>query len=532
MNTSPEIMERKAGSGSLAPSESDGWNLNRTPWGDSNASNRRSSGVSPARRRSTAHVQSSQQYAENGASSYFPAQRQQTMGQGPVAKPAGSLLDPTSVNFSSTRAADSLTNGFSGFGGFGQTEASQRAEGTVGSWPDAASINSPTDDRRSATASEYGFGPSSAAQSRSGSLPPSRHGTELQFGQASEAYSRFGQPSRGPNSSFSQANGRALQERSGSIQSESNPLFGRMSIEHELDAASMHRASVSMNGLPPGTFAPSNNDSYARDSYTELQVTHSMGMRPEEAAYVQSGAYTPDSYMNGQLSEATLRLQSFQFDSRSAPNGSGVRQSPYYSQTHTPPVIDHLYPSRSDQSLANGNNIALVENKLQRLQQNQQDRRSFINSHQLPPHQFQHLIAANQFRHPYPPYQNFMHNNMGVNALSSNLAVSNIPGMMTMIETPNAPRDHDLGEGVGVMSKLLAEYKATCKTRRWELKVSATGSSSLILLLTQTQRKSMVILSSSAVTSTVLASSNRNWRRQIAKKRKPCSGSSSRTPFS
>jgi mRNA-binding protein PUF3 len=244
-----------------------------------------------------------------------------------------------------------------------------------------------------------------------------------------------------------------------------------MSIDHELDPALVHRPSLSINGgLSHGSFAAPNSELYSRDNYAEVQ-SHSMGMRQDEAAYIQSGAYTPDGYLNGPLSEATLQLRSFQFDSRSAPNGSGVRQSPHYSQTHTPPVIDHLYPSRSDQSLANGNNIALVENKLQRLQQSQQDRRNFMNPHQFQPHQLQHLVAANQFRHSYHPYQNFIPNNIGVNGLSPNLAVSNLPGMMPMIEPPSAPRDHELGDGVSVMSKLLSDFKANAKTsKRYELK--------------------------------------------------------------
>ena len=251
MNSTAEPIEGKTGSGSLvASSESDNWNINRTPWREPTASGIPSarSGVSPARKRSIAGAPTSQQFLENSSSSNYFSVRGPSITQGPVAKPTASALDPTSGNFSSMRQAEQLTNGFSGFGGFGQGDASQRPDATVGSW-EAGSLHSPTDDRRSVAASEY-FGTSSAAPSRSGSLPPSRHGAEsLSFAQASDNYSRFVQPSRGPNSTFSQTNGRAYQERSGSIQSDSNHLFGRLSVDQDADSSLTHRPSGSVNGL-------------------------------------------------------------------------------------------------------------------------------------------------------------------------------------------------------------------------------------------------------------------------------------------
>ncbi|KAF2471370.1 ARM repeat-containing protein [Lindgomyces ingoldianus] len=461
-------IEGKTGSGSLvASSESDNWKPNRSPWGDNATGmpHARSSGVSPARKRSIAQTQS-QQYADSTSSAYFPVSRSAGLNQGPVAKPPKPLLDPTSMNFSSTRQVDPLvTNGFSSFG-FGQSDSNpQRSETTVGSWPDAGSVHSPNDDRRSITASEY-FGPSSGTQSRSGSLPPSRHGAEpLQFAQNNDQYSRFTQPGPRQHSSFSHANGRAFPERSGSIQSDSLHLLSRMSIaDQDMDTAMIaHKPSVSINGLPPA-FTPSGNDSaFPRDTYGDSQSL----ARPEDGNYAHTGSYTPDSYANGHLSDPNTQFRSFQFDSRSAPNGTGVRQSPFYSHAHTPPVYDHLYPSRNDQTLANGNNIALFQSKLQGYQQ-QQERRNYINPTQFHQQHFQHLLATNQLRSPYG-YAYSIPNGMQLNGMQPNLAMPAIPGMMNMIEAPRAPRDH--AQPDGVVSKCLYDFKQNSKTsKRYELK--------------------------------------------------------------
>ncbi|KAF2180211.1 ARM repeat-containing protein [Zopfia rhizophila CBS 207.26] len=465
MNASAEPIEGKTGSGSLvASSESDNWNLNKSPWRNNSVASIphvRSSGVSPARKRSIAQTQPSQQYVDNQPSSlYFP---RAPSNQGPVAKPTKPLLDPTTMTFG--RQVEPLsTNGFSNFG-LSQTDGShQRSEATVGSWPDAGSVHSPSDDRRSVAASEY-FA-SSAAPSRSGSLPPSRHDAEpIQSPQNADQYSRFVQPASRHNSSFSQANGRAFQERSGSIQSDSLQLMGRLSIDHDPESAVMaHKPSVSMNGLPPA-FTPSVQDSaYSRDTYADV----SQGLiRPEEGIYGNTGRYTPDSYTNGHLSDPSVQFRSFQFDSRSAPNGT-VRQSPFYSATHTPPIYDHLYPSRVDQTLSNGNNIALVQSKLQGYQQLQQERRNYINSHHFPPQQFQHMIAASQLRNSYS-YPYAVPNAMHLNSIPSALSIPPVPGMITLLEPPKAPRDSQ--DGSGVQSKLMHEFKQNSKTsRRYELK--------------------------------------------------------------
>ncbi|PSN68454.1 ARM repeat-containing protein [Corynespora cassiicola Philippines] len=461
MGAPSDHIEGKTGSGSLVPSSESDWNPNRTPWGDNTTTHARSSGVSPARRRSIAQAQPSQQYADAAPSNYFPVARTANLGQAPVAKPSSKpLLDPTTMNFTSARQSEAMaSNAFSNFA-FNPSDATQqRSEPSVGSWPDAASVHSPSDDRRSVAASEY-FGPSSAAPSRSGSLPPSRHGAEpVQYGQTVDHFSRYMQPAP-RQQSFSHASGRAFQERSGSIQSESLQMLGRMSLDHDSEPALMsHKPSMSIPGLPP-SFTPAGDQlASARDAYSEAQA-----LAREELGYQTAGVYTPDGFANGHLNDAAAQLRAFQFDSRSAPNGTATRQSPYYSHAHTPPVpFDHLNPYRSSNaSLSNGTNLALLQDKLQ-VHQLQQERRGLVNPAMLHPQQLQHLLAANQLRNPYA-YSYGMPNGMPMNAVPPNLGMP--MAMSPMMDAPKAPREHNTQPEMTAMSGKLFAFKQAAKTNK------------------------------------------------------------------
>ena len=476
MSASTDPIEGKTGSGSLvASSESDSWNLNRARWGDNTTagvSHARSSGVSPSRKKSVAQMDSTPQYADPSAA-FFPVSRASIVGQAPVTKPKPHL-DPTSSNFTSTRRVDPLTtSGFPPFG-FNQVDAQQRSEPSVGSWPDAASVHSPHDDRRSVANSEY-FGPSSATPSQSGSLPPSRHGNEpLQFGQNAD-YSRFAQAGQRQHSSFSVANGRPFQERSGSIQSDSLHMMGRLSLEHDPDPGTMsHRPSVSINGGFAPSFSPSVHDaSLARENYGDA---HGLARR-DDGGYHNAGTYTPDGYTNGyangNASDPNVQFRSFQFDSRSAPNGNtGVRQSPHYSNINTPPRFDHLYPSRTaEQTLSDSSNLAFVQSKLQGYQLQQERHRNYMNSHQFHPQQqhLQHILAASQLRNAYGYPQFSNQNAMPLNVLPQGIAM---PPMHVPMDAPKAPQgNHGITSDNGTMSTVLLQFKQASKTnRRFELR--------------------------------------------------------------
>ncbi|KAF2818502.1 ARM repeat-containing protein [Ophiobolus disseminans] len=466
-NGSYDLTEEKTGSGSLVADSETEWRPSRPSWADKGASSIphvRSSGVSPARKRSIAHSQSSQQYADLASSSFFPVARNAAVGSGSISKPPKPLLDPTSTNFTSSRQVDSLSNGFSSFG-FGQSDASQqRPDTAVTSWPDSASIHSPNDDRRSVAASEY-FASSSGAPSRNGSLPPSRHGADpAQFSQHADAFSRFAPAAPRQTSSFSYTNGRPYQERSGSIQSESFHTLGRLASEQEQDARVAHRQSVSINGLAP-TFSQNGQDSHVpRDSYPDTQIA----LRTDDANY-RNGTHTPDSYANGQVSDPSVQFRNFQFDSRSAPNGTGVRQSPFYTHAHTPPVYDRLNPYSSEQTLSHPNNFALVQNKLVGYQI-QQERRNYTPNGQFHQQQFQHILPATQLRNPYAYPQYAIPNGMPMSALPPHMAMASMSPMISAPQPPRGPREQQTGEVTGIMSIKLETFRKDQKTsKRWEL---------------------------------------------------------------
>lgn len=379
------------------------------------------------------------------------------------------LLDPTSNNFTSARRTDPLAaNSFANFA-FSQNDATSRPDASAGSWHDAASVHSPTDDRRSVANSEY-FGPSSASASRSGSLPPSRHGNEpIQFGQNADLFSRYGQPGQRQHASFSVGNGRVYPERSGSIQSDTMHMLSRFNLENDVDSGAMsHRPSISTNNGLTSTFSPAVNGALlAHDVYSDQQT---LG-RTDDTSYSNRGSFAQTGSVIGMVNDSGVPFRPVNFDpshSHSAPNGTGVRQSPYYSNTHTP-GFDHLNPDQTlaQQTLANRNNLAVVQNKLQGYQQLQQERRNFVNPNQMHQNHFQQYMAAQQLQNIY----NFRYpiaNTMPMHHMPPPM-MPVVPGLAP-IEAPTGPRV-STGPDLTVMSEKLMYFRNCTKTnRRIELK--------------------------------------------------------------
>jgi mRNA-binding protein PUF3 len=418
--------------------------------------------VSPARKRSIAQPPTSQQFVDNTPSAFFPASARGSLsGQGSLAKPVKPFLDPTSTNFTS-RHIEALNTGFTNFG-FGQADVASQRPGTgVTSWPDNASLHSPNEDRRSVANSDH-FSLSSGAPSRSGSLPPSRHGAEpAQYSQPVDAFSRFPQPAPRQASSFSLANGRAFQERSGSIQSESFHTMGRMAQDQEQEAA--HR-SMSISGFAT---SQSVNEQYINDTITAILQP----ARTDSSSYRNAGTYTPESYANNQSHSHNAQLRSYQFDNtRSALNGTGARQSPFYSHANTPPAYDRLNPYSSEQVLSHPNNIAHLQHKLVGYQMQQQERPNFIPPSQLHQQQYQHIFPATQLRNPYS-YPYAVSNGMHLSALPPHMAMASMAPMMPVQQQqpPRGPREQEVSDGLGAMSLELANFKREQKqSKRWEL---------------------------------------------------------------
>lgn len=459
LGATADVPEGKTGSGSLVSSSESEWRQSRPSqvWGDN--SRIRSSGVSPARKRSIAQNQNAPQFGDT-QTSFFPVSRNSSVNHGQGARALKPLLDPTSSNFTS-RNVESLSNGFANLG-FGQAELSPQRSDPSSAWPDAA-VQSPIDDRHSVTGSDH-YGTTSGAPSRTGSLPPSRHGAEGSYNPYADSFARFAPAGGRQTSSLSHANPRPFQERNGSIQSESLQL-AQMKLDHEQEPRlGAHRSSFSINAFTPA-FTPSGqilND--PRDTYQDVQVS----TQPDVQGFRSSGTYTPDSFTNGNIIDPSVHFRSVNYDTRSAPNGNtAVRQSPFHTSTHTPPVLDYLNPTyRGDQGLNHPNNIALVQNKLAGYQI-QQERRNV--APQYFQQQYPHMLQMNQLRNPQA-YQYAMPNGMPMTALPPHMTPVQMLPMMPVHEVPRGPRVQQLGDGIGAMSVVLDAFKKESKqNKRWEL---------------------------------------------------------------
>jgi mRNA-binding protein PUF3 len=371
----------------------------------------------------------------------------------------------TSANgFTAPRQSDGLTNAYSGFSRYTDADMQLHRNNEQNSslWGDAGSVHSPTDDRRSISNSEY-FVSSSNTPSRSGSLPPSRHGAEsLHNSQAAEAlrYPQMQQPARTHNPSFSsQPGGRLYQERSGSVHSESLAMLRELNLESEPNLNSYKQS-------------PHNNVASVYEQLSQFDPSaegHHGMHRFEDSTANGDSLYSSNIAQNGLHNDTAAQLRAFQFNPRGAitPSGNSFRQSPYQSHAATPPTFDHLNPARSEQHIrpntrAQSVNPALLDQKLQYLNYQQQEQR-------LVAAQYPNVYAASNPRlnsYPYYAVPNIMH----MSGLHPNLAIQGLPGPFgPYVEIPSGPRNED---PEGVRSKCLTEFKANSKTnKKYELKV-------------------------------------------------------------
>jgi mRNA-binding protein PUF3 len=458
--SSKEVIEGKTGSSSLIPSsETDSWSRQRSPWETNTSSvpHMRSSGVSPVRRGSS-QLNPAHSLLENPSSSsqYFSNSR-----------PVNAVgTKPTNGTYESLgyghRHSESAVNGYGHFAR--SSDESSRPRESTGSWADAGSVHSPTDDRRSIS-TEY-FGASSAGASRSGSLPPSRHGNEpLQFPQPTETYSRFGSTASGPRghtSSFSSiSNGRFPPERQNSQSSDVLPIMlNRMNIESNGEQSlTLHRPSNGINGS--GSQVAQQDSNYLRQSHQDATNQY------EEMPLNGAGSYTPDGYPTFYNPDPFRR---FPHIDRGAltPGANEFRQSQFYSAGGTPPVYESLYSARNDQTRTFPNaHPAMLDRKLQRLQQEQQQP---MHHHQ----QYQQMLVGpyrgqfNPYATPYAMPNPMTMSGIGPAALMAP-PLGNLSGIYTgMAESTRGPREQ---ESLTLQSSLLVDFKASSKgSKRWELK--------------------------------------------------------------
>jgi mRNA-binding protein PUF3 len=262
-------------------------------------------------------------------------------------------------------------------------------------------------------------------------------------------FSRFSQPSR-QNSSFSIPNGRAFNERSGSIHSESFHALGRLNNDQEPDARMAPNRSFSINAFTPA---------------------HTPGQDLNDAP---TGSYTPDGYPSAQLNGQHSQLRSFQLDnSRSTPNGTGARQSPFSSYMSTPPVYDRLNPYSSEQMLAHPNSVTQLQNKLAGFQMAQAQQRNYISPNQLHQQQYSNVFPTAQLQNPYQ-YQYGVPNGVSLSAIPQHMnnmaSISPMMPLQACSSPPRGPREQQMGDGLGAMSQMLANFKRDQKqSKRWEL---------------------------------------------------------------
>lgn len=415
-------------------------------------------GTSPVRHRATGqHARSS--------SPFFAASQPSAIGQGISNKSSTtthSFLDPTSGSFKSSGIFDGYVN--SNSLRHNSDELVRRPVDPAAFGTNDLGPSNYTAAGRSASNASVGFsGYNSSAASRSGSLPPSRHGVDqssqfggehpnslqsMQFG-ASDGFShRPNQLSR--TSTYSTTGAGKYPEHGSSAQySDLASNFGKIDLGRDpQDTLGSYYDYSHQIGLAGG----STNYGSSVNGLRGASLAFEPDTRPG------TSLAPPFNNYRAQLGERTSY----------SPNGSDFRRShdsPVYSNSGTPPLLDHQR-APSNASLRNnvgGSQAALLERRLRGLQQEQQ---GYLSSQQNP------LQFRTPFTHPYDyspqsmlrmnpsaPYYAIPPIHSNIQSYAANRAVSQTPTV-------------DSSAGESLRSTLLEEFRSNNKgTKRYELKV-------------------------------------------------------------
>ncbi|KAF2755297.1 ARM repeat-containing protein [Pseudovirgaria hyperparasitica] len=492
--------EEKKGSGSLLESsESDAWGMSRV-WGPKESKNPnlphgRSAGISPSRPLTTHASQASQSYvdiSQTAGSQMFSSARQNSNNLS-SSNAVQAQLNPTSSAFPFGRQTDSSQNGHRSYPRYTEQDGhNQRAvDSSSGPWAEGPTMHSPTEERRNVANVDY-HPTHSNAPSRSGSLPPSRHGNgadTMHFMRHSETYPLPQQQplppsSRAQHATFPQS--KQTDKRSGSIQSEAALINLRhISIDDDGSESTLglsgHRASVSVSGISTAYDKSNTRDPGSIYNHGYIFDTserdprgneHHTATRSDSLSMNGNGTMTPEGFPNGQHNDPSTQLRNWNLNNgrgANTPGNSGIgdfRPSPYGSTPHystgaTPPAFDHLYPSRGEPASrlpgrhSNSFNTSMLDQRLRNIQQ-QQDPRFTPGNYSQPM-----LGHAAQYRTQYSyPYQ-----------VPPTMMVPpnmQIAGMIPGMEPPRGPRELPADSG---RSKILEEFRMNNKSnRRFELK--------------------------------------------------------------
>ena len=406
-------------------------------------------------------------------SPYFTVNHPAAIGQGIGSKsPHKAFLDPTSGNFVAPWGFESA--GFGGFQRLNSDEESRRQVNAIAFGSNDAGLGMNSDRQGFSIDRVYATAGSRTA-STSGSLPPSRNGTEhiAQYGALSQdkpQYSHFTQtstffPSHRPThsartSSFSsQANNHRHDDFSTQLhEAELMSKFAKSRLDDGNEGYS------GVNGAAQFSSQGSYDQDYVRQmsSNTAANVwgLGDSGYQNALESFPSNNGMRGESCAPQYNTYGSAQLADREFTSTGVSDYRRLH-SPYFSSSGTPPRGADQNQPRSRTDVHNRvplGQAAILETKLKGLQQEQQG--------------FSPQANPVQFRGPFPPSYDFnTQNGLRINPLTPYYpvaAVGGFPGPMV----PRGPaRDHDVGQNL--RSALLEEFRSNNKTsKRYELKVS------------------------------------------------------------
>ena len=407
-------------------------------------------------------------------SPYFSVTHPAAIGQGIGNKsPHKAFLDPTSGNFVVSRGLE--PSGFGGFQRLNSDEESRRQVNAIAFDGNDAGLSMSNDrsgfgiDRAHATA--Y-----SRTVSTSGSLPPSRNGTEqiAQYGVFPPDRPQYSQLSQ--TSTFFPSHRSTHSARTSSFSSQAN------NHRHDDFSTPLHDAEL-MSKFAKSRLDDGNDQTYSRMNGAAPFLNHGSydydygRQMPSNVPGDVWGAgdggyhnalenYTSNNGMPGDSCvpqyNTYMRAQLADRDSTSTGVSDYRRlHSPYLSSSGTPPGGTDQNQPRSRAGVpprAPHGQAALLERKLKGLQQEQQG--------------FSPPTNPLPFRGPFAQSYDFnTQNGLRINSLAPYYPVAAVGGFSGPMIPRGPARDHDVGQNL--RSALLEEFRSNNKTsKRYELKVS------------------------------------------------------------
>ena len=458
------------GSGSLLPSsELDNWGRSQnTPWTLMNGTtmDKTSPGlsgghVSQSSNSPTRHRNSNQHGPSQ--SSYFSVTQPLAIGQGTATKASQqTFLDPTSVSFKAANSFEALSQNHSAR--HNSDDTNRRPINSINFGSDEMSLSAQTGRYSSNTTAGYS-GYTSSAASRSGSLPPSRNGTDkqTQFGDDFHANAQTKSMSHRPNLSTNTST-YAVQV--------GNQRYGDQMYPTQLSDLSHNLGKVNLSKESEDYHSHAPHDSYydypSPATITNVNTTWS----PDDNGYRNGQrSYVPDIRQHDSLAPSLNQHRGIQFEDRAShsPSSSEARRnhdSPMYSSGGTPPLLEHhRMPSNRTigRPVPNGP-AALLDRKLRGLQQEQQG----YMSPQLNPLQFRTSYGS--------PYEYNHHAMLRMNSLAPYYPMPGVGGYPTNRVVPRGPM-LDTNSGETLRSILLEEFRSNSKgNKRYELKVGSSDN--------------------------------------------------------